>query len=67
MTPASSTVQAQVRDAPDADGQWPVVFDHDRMVFEGRRIEARAIVKTVRRFQAIVRSGISRYDEDKLF
>jgi hypothetical protein len=36
-------------------------------VFEDERLEARTIVKTARRFEAIVRSGISRYDEDKIF
>jgi hypothetical protein len=60
-------VRAQVRDTPDEDGQWAVVFDYDRLVFEGERLEARTIVKTARRFEAIVRSGISRYDEDKIF
>lgn len=60
-------VRAQVRDTPDTDGQWTVVFDYDRLVFEDERIEARTIVKTVRRFEAIVRNGISRYDEDKVF
>ena len=60
-------VRAQVRDTPDEDGQWAVVFDYDRLVFEDERLEARTIVKTARRFEAIVRSGISRYDEDKIF
>ncbi len=60
-------VRAQVRDTPDEDGQWAVVFDYDRLVFEDERLEARAIVKTARRFEAIVRSGISQYDEDKIF
>jgi hypothetical protein len=44
-----------------------VIFDYDRLVFDDERIEARSIVKTVRRFEAIVRNGISRYDEDKIF
>ena len=60
-------VRAQLRDTPDSDGQWTVIFDYDRLVFEDERIEAKTIVKTVRRFQNIVRSGISRFDEDKLF
>ena len=60
-------VRAQVRDTPDADGQWTVIFDYDRLVFEDERIEARTIVKTVRRLQAIVRNGIARFDEDKIF
>ena len=60
-------VRAQVRDTPDAGGQWTVIFDYDRLVFEDERIEARTIVKTVRRFEAIVRNGIARFDEDKLF
>jgi len=33
-------VRAQVRDTPDADGQWTVIFDYDRLVFEDERIEA---------------------------
>ena len=60
-------VRAQVRDTPDSDGQWTVIFDYDRLVFEEERLEARIIVKTVRRFEAIVRNGISRLDEDKVF
>lgn len=60
-------VRAQMRDRPDSDGQWSVIFDYDRLVFEDERVEARSIVKTVRRFEAIVRNGISRYDEDKVF
>ena len=31
-------VKAQVPDQPDQDGQWPVVFDHDRLVFEEEKI-----------------------------
>jgi hypothetical protein len=60
-------VRAQVRESQKAAGQWTVIFDYDRLVFEDERIEARTIVKTVRRFQAIVRNGIARYDEDKIF
>ena len=60
-------VRAQVRDTPDSDGQWTVIFDYDRLVFEDERLEARIIVKTVRRFEAIVRNGISRLDKDKVF
>ena len=60
-------VRAQVRDTPDSDGQWTVIFDYDRLVFEDERLEARNIVKTVRRFEAIVRNGIARLDEDKIF
>jgi hypothetical protein len=60
-------VRAQVRDTPDSDGQWTVIFDYDRLVFEDERLEARVIVKTVRRFEAIVRNGIARLDEDKIF
>ena len=60
-------VRAQVRDTPDRDGQWTVIFDYDRLVFEDERLEARNIVKTVRRFEAIVRNGIARLDEDKIF
>jgi hypothetical protein len=60
-------VRAQVRDTPDSDGRWTVIFDYDRLVFEDERLEARTIVKTVRRFEAIVRNGISRYDEDGIF
>jgi hypothetical protein len=60
-------VRAQVRDTPDSDGLWTVIFDYDRLVFEDERIEARTIVKTVRRFEAIVRNGIARLDEDKIF
>jgi hypothetical protein len=60
-------VRAQVRDTPDSDGQWTVIFDYDRLVFEDERLEARIIVKTVRRFEAIVRNGIARLDEDKIF
>lgn len=40
-----------------------MIFDYDRLVFEGKRIESKAIVKTVRRLEAIVRNGIARYDE----
>ena len=60
-------VRAQARNRVDSDGQWSVIFDYDRLVFEDERGEARSIVKTVRRFEAIVRNGISRYDEDKVF
>ncbi|NJD31338.1 MAG: hypothetical protein FIB04_05570 [Gammaproteobacteria bacterium] len=59
--------KAQMRDTPDADGQWPVVIDHDRLVFEDERLEPRTIVKLVRRFQFIVRNGMTRYDTDRLF
>jgi hypothetical protein len=52
---------------PDPDGQSTVIFDCDRLVFEGERIEAKNIVKSVRLFEAIVRSGIARYDEDGIF
>jgi hypothetical protein len=57
-------VRAQVRQSQKAAGQWTVIFDYDRLVFEDERIEARTIVKTARRFQAIVRNGIARYDEE---
>lgn len=60
-------VRAQVRETPDSDGQWTVIFDYDRLVFEDERIEARTIVKTVWRFEAIVRNGIARFDEDTIF
>ena len=60
-------VRAQVREEPDSDGQWTVIFDYDRLVFEDERLEPKAIVKTVRRFEASVRNGISRLDEDKIF
>jgi len=60
-------VRAQVRDEPDSDGQWMVIFDYDRLVFEDERLEPKTIVKTVRRFEAIVRNGIARLDEDKIF
>jgi hypothetical protein len=60
-------VKAQVRDQPDADGQWAILIDHDRLVFEEERIEPRTIVKLTRRFQFIVRNGITRYDQDKIF
>ena len=60
-------VRAQVRDTPDSDGQLTVIFDYDRLVFEEEQLEARTIVKTVRRFEAIVRNGIARLDEDKIF
>jgi hypothetical protein len=49
------------------DGRCSVIFDYDRLVFEDERIEAKATVKTVRRFQAIVRNGISMYDEGGIF
>jgi hypothetical protein len=54
-------VRAQVRDTQESEGQWTVIFDYDRVVFEDERIEAKTIVNTVRRFEAIVRNGISRY------
>ena len=60
-------VKAQVRDQSDEDGQWPIVFDHDRLVFEEERLEPRTIVKLARRFQFIVRNGITRHDEEKIF
>jgi hypothetical protein len=60
-------VRAQVRDTPDSEGQWTVIFDYDRLVLEDERLEARNIVKTVRRVEAIVRNGIARLDEDKIF
>lgn len=60
-------VRAQVRDTPDSDGQWTVIFDYDRLVFEDERLEARIVVKIVRRFEAIVRNGIARLDEEKIF
>lgn len=60
-------VKAQMRDTQDADGQWPVVIDHDRLVFEEERLEPRTIVKLVRRFQFIVRNGMTRFDTEKLF
>ena len=59
--------RAQVRETADSDGEWPVVIDHDRLVFDGERVEARTIVKMVRRFQYIVRNGITKYDEEKIF
>ena len=60
--------KAQVRDTPDADGQWPVIkIDHDRLVFEEERLEPRTILKMVRRFQFVVRNGITRFDVDKIF
>ena len=59
--------KAQMRDTPDADGQWPVMIDHDRLVFEEERLEPRTIVKMVRRFQFIVRNGITRFDTEKIF
>jgi hypothetical protein len=57
----------QVHDLPGSDGQWTEIFDYDRLVFEDERLEARNIVKTVRRVEAIVRNGIARLDEDKIF
>jgi hypothetical protein len=59
--------KAQLRDGPDADGQWPIVIDHERLVFGEERLEPRTIVKLTRRFQFIVRNGITRHDEDKIF
>ena len=59
--------KAQVRDTPDADGQWPVMIDHDRLVFEEERLEPRTLVKMVRRFQFVVRNGITRFDTEKIF
>ena len=59
--------RAQVRDTPNADGEWPMVIDHDRLVFEGERLDPGTLVKMVRRFQYVVRNGVTRYDEDKLF
>jgi hypothetical protein len=56
-----------VRDTPDADGQWPVMIDHDRLVFDEERLEPRTIVKMVRRFQFVVRNGITRFDTEKIF
>jgi hypothetical protein len=60
-------VRAQVRDTADSERKWVVIFDYDRLVFEEERIEAGTIVKMVRRFEAIVRNGIARLDEDKIF
>jgi len=56
-----------VRDTPDSDGQWPILIDHDRRVSEEERIDPRTIVKLTRRFQFIVRNGITRFDEDTIF
>ena len=58
--------KAQMRDVPDKDGDWPVIVDHDRLVFEEERLEPRTIVKLVRRFQFIVRNGMTRHDTDKI-
>ena len=43
------------------------MIDHDRLVFEEERLEPRTIVKMVRRFQFIVRNGITRFDTEKIF
>ena len=59
--------KAQMRDTPDKDGEWPVMIDHDRLVFEEERLEPRTIVKLVRRFQFVVRNGVTRFDTDKIF
>ena len=60
-------VRAQVRDTPDSDGQWSVIFDYDHLVFDEERITPKTIVKMVRRFEAIVRNGIGRFDEGEIF
>ena len=57
-------VRAQVQDTSGPDGRGTVIFDYDPLAFDGERIEAKAIVKTVRRFEALLRNGIARYDED---
>lgn len=58
--------RSPVRNTSGADGHWTVIFDYDRLVFEDERFEARNIVKTVRRFEAIGRNGIARLDEDNI-
>lgn len=37
------------------------------LVFEEELLEPQTIVKLTRRFQFIVRNGITRYDEEKIF
>ncbi len=54
---------AQVRNTSDPNGQWTVIFDYDRLVFEDERIEAKAIVKTACLLQAIVRHRNWRWDD----
>jgi hypothetical protein len=36
-------------------------------VFEEERLEPRTLVKMVRRFQFVVRNGITRFDTEKIF
>jgi hypothetical protein len=45
----------------------PRTIDYDRLVFWEERIEPRTIVKLTPRFQFIVRNGLTRYDQDKIF
>ena len=59
-------VKAQMRDAPDKDGDWPVIIDHDRLMFEQDRLAPRTLVTLVRRFQFIARNGMTRYDTEHL-
>jgi hypothetical protein len=59
--------RAQVHDTPNSQGQWLVIIDHDRLVFEDERLEARTIVKLVRRFEYVVRNGMMRFDADRIF
>jgi hypothetical protein len=59
--------RAQVRDLENAGGGWTVIFDYDHVVFEDERIEPKSIVRLTRKFGTIVRNGITRYDQDKIF
>ena len=59
--------RAQVYDTPNSEGRWLVIIDHDRLTFEEERLEARTIVKLVRRFEYVVRNGMIRFDSDRIF
>ena len=59
--------RAQVLDEPNSEGEWVVIIDHDRLVFEEERLDPRTIVKLTRRFQYVVRNGMSRCDTDGIF
>ena len=59
--------RAQVLDETNSEGEWVVIIDHDRLVFEDERLDPRTIVKLTRRFQYVVRNGMSRCDTDGIF
>lgn len=60
-------VSAQALENADENGAWPVQFDYERFCFGEERVEAKAVMRSVRLFQKIVRDGIGRLDEQRIF